>query len=90
MIIFWVKIPPVKQLLISIDSVVEQSAWGRLGAAAPKPKRKITMDDGSIHRPLRAWQRARRGSQEEQKSTLKACDPVVHCGRMLFGRVAIK
>ena len=47
-----VKIPPIKQLLISVDFVVEQSDWGRSAAAARKQKRTITMDDGSIHRPL--------------------------------------
>ena len=43
MTMFGVKIPPIKQLLISIDFFVEQSAWGRSAAAAPKQKRTITM-----------------------------------------------
>ena len=42
-IIILFKIPHAKQLLISVDFVVEQSAWGRSAAAAHKQKRAITM-----------------------------------------------
>ena len=89
MTMFWVKISPLKQLLMSIDFLVERSAWGRLASAAPKQKRTTSMDDGSVHRPLRGSAQIK-GSQEEQMSTLKACEPVVHCGGMLFGRVVLK
>ena len=70
--LFGVKIPPVKQLLISIDFFVEQPTWGRSAAATPKQKQTITMAASIVPFVV-----ARKDHQEGQKSTLKACDPVV-------------
>ena len=72
--IFLVKMPASNNYL-SIDFAVEQSACGRPAAAAPNQKRTIVID-GSIHRCV-LFVAARKGSQEKQKSTLKACDAVV-------------
>ena len=59
---------------VPYDFVVEQSAWGRsaLLHAALKQKRTITMAPSIV-----LFVAARKDSQEKQKSTLKACDPVV-------------
>ena len=61
--LFLVKIPLVKQLLLSIEFVVEQSAWGRSAAASPKQKRTV-VNDGSIHRPLRGSTQRQPGEAE--------------------------
>ena len=73
MTIFRVKIPPIKQLLISIDFVVEQSDWRRSAAAAPKQKRTITMDDGSTHRPLRGSAQRQPGGAKVNAQGVRPC-----------------